>query len=622
MLRVRDGIILQPGDDLPPTTDGRVFLDAETTSFDRNVRALDPWKGHRVAGVGYALDDDGPAWYLPIRHRDSNLDLETVRRWLSDVMRRTSSWCNHNVKFDAHFLAADGVEPPTAVEDTLTLAKVVDSSRMSYTLDQLGRDLLGEGKTDDQLDAWIKGARTKNWGDAPVDLLGAHCCRDVMMNRALLRRLARDLPSDCERIWQLERKVTLVLYDVERTGLRVDVRELKVTALRIMAELLGLEEDLAELAGFAMNPGSNDDCYAALCTSNGLPVMGRTDAGDPSFDVEALQHYARLPQVSEDPRLSRLVESIAAHREKATLLHLFVEPYLDLQVDGVLHPSYNQAVRTGRMSCSRPNAQQLSSEAKRLVHPAPGCAFLGCDYSQIEFRILVHYMNNPEAVEAYARDPSTDYHAWVAQLCGIPRRPAKNVNFAMGYGAGRPKVVRMLAQEPELVHDLMLRIDEAIASGRLAPESRKTAFDAACQRRGQEVYRLYHARLPELRRVSRQATRNAEHRGYVFNAYGRRRHLSRRDAWRALNTVSQGLAADIMKDRLVATAPRYCRETRGLQQCAVVHDEVLFHGPSDELRAAQPWIVQTLEHPECSLRVPIRAEAKWSARSWGELEPG
>lgn len=622
MIRVQDGMVLQPGDALPPVGDGRVFLDAETTSFDPSVRALDPWKGHRIVGVGYALDDEGPAWYLPLRHREGNLDLATVVRWLSDVMRRTSSWCNHNLKFDAHFLAADGVEPPAEVEDTLTLAKVVDSSRMSYALDQLGRDLLGAGKHDEQLDAWVKGARTKNWGDAPIDLLGQHCCGDVVMTRALLRRLLRDLPADCERIWQLERRVTLALYDVERAGLRVDVHELKVTALRLMAELLGLEEDLAELAGFAMNPSSNDDCYAALCVAHGLPVMGRTDAGDPSFDVEALQHYSRLPQVSENASLSRLVESIAAHREKATLLHLFVEPYLELQVDGVLHPSYNQAVRTGRMSCSHPNAQQLSSEAKRLVHPAPGWAFLGCDYSQIEFRILVHYMQNPEALRAYAEDPDTDYHSWVAQLCGIPRRPAKNVNFAMGYGAGRPKVVRMLAQEPELVRDLMLRVDEAIAAGRLAASSRKAAFDSACQRRGQEVYRLYHSRLPELRRVSRQATRNAEQRGYVFNGYGRRRRLSRREAYRALNTVAQSFAADIMKDRLVATAPRYCRETRGLQQCAVVHDEVLFHGPSDELRAAQAWIESTLEHPECSLRVPVRCKAKWSTRSWGELETG
>lgn len=624
MIPVRDGFILQPGDAMPPVGDGRIVLDCETKSGDPRVSALSPWEGHRIAGIAYALDDDGPAWYLPIRQaRSTNLPIERVTTWATDVMRRASSWCNHNLKFDAHFLAADGVEPCAAVECTLTMAKLINSERNSYALDALAMDYLGTGKADVGLRDFLRGSKTKDFGDLPLDIIGAHGCRDVILNRALRRRLDALLPDECRRIWEIEQRVTLALFDMERAGMGVNPTELRVTALRLMSRLLGMEEEIATLAGSAINPSSNDDCYGALCVAHGLPVMGRTDGGDPSFDAEALTHYSHLPEVSSSLALSRLVELIAAHREIAVLLHTFVEPYTKLQVGGKLHPFYNQAVRTGRMSCKHPNAQQLSEEAKALIHPDPGHAFLSCDYSQIEFRIIAHYMNNPEAVRAYNENPDTDYHTWVAQLCGIPRKPAKNVNFAMGYGAGRPKVIRMLSQEPELIANILTRVDEAIAAGRIPAEQRKATLDGLCKKQGEEVYRRYHQRLPELRRVSSQAARNAERRGYVFNGYGRRRHLDRRHSYRGLNAVAQSFAADIMKDRLVATAPRYNPwvKSLGITQVAVVHDEVLFHGLTNVLSdpAVQRELLDTLEAPTCSLRVPIRCEAKYGTGSWAAL---
>jgi DNA polymerase I-like protein with 3'-5' exonuclease and polymerase domains len=311
------------------------------------------------------------------------------------------------------------------------------------------------------------------------------------------------------------------------------------------------------------------------------------------------------------------------YREQATLLHTFVEPYASLHRNGVLHPTYNQAVRTGRMSCSHPNAQQLSAEAKAYVHPPVGRWFVSHDASQIEFRILVHYMRNEEAIRAYGADPRTDYHEWVARLCGIPRRPAKNVNFAMGYGAGRPRVVSMLSQEPELVSGLLVAVDDAIASGRCDPSRRKEMFDQLCRRRGHEVYRTYHARLPELARLSKEATRNAERRGYVFNGYGRRRYLRRAKSYKALNAVVQSFAADMMKDRVAAIAPRYCREARdlGLTIHAIVHDEVLMSCEPDVARddRALAWMRDVLEHPSRSLRVPVRWETKRGDATWATL---
>ena len=64
---------------------------------------------------------------------------------------------------------------------------------------------------------------------------------------------------------------------------------------------------------------------------------------------------------------TRLVQLIREYRHWDKLLTAFIKPYQTLAVDGVLHCTYNQMVRTGRMSCSLPNMQQLSKDAKRLI---------------------------------------------------------------------------------------------------------------------------------------------------------------------------------------------------------------------------------------------------------------
>ena len=106
--------------------------------------------------------------------------------------------------------------------------------------------------------------------------------------------------------------------------------------------------------------------------------------------------------MKDDPGRTALIKVMQYYRKRNTLLTFFVRPYQEHQVNGLMHPDYNQAVRSGRMSCKRPNAQQLNKEAKEFVLPGEGRAFLSCDYSQVEFRLIVHYTRTIDAINAYA----------------------------------------------------------------------------------------------------------------------------------------------------------------------------------------------------------------------------
>ena len=621
------GRLVQALDELPRLQHAHdLFLDFETRSGNPKEKALRPYHGHRIAGICITADDVQGAWYVPIRcnYPRWNLPLEPTLEWLRDVVKTCENWVNHNIKFDAHFARQDDVHFYGKLIDTLTLSKIIESDRFEYGLDKLALDWLEEDITpyEKRLEAHLVGCRSQDYGDVPGDIIGEYGCQDVLTTRKLYRNILRRRDDQTAGVWNTETLLTPVLYDMEVEGLRVDPQELMITQFKTLAEMLQLEEELHTVTGIAIRPHTNDDCYEVLCNKYGLPVLGFTDTSDPSFDKDALTSYLAHPVVRASEELTGIVNKIRRYRTRHTLNSLFLEVFLRENVDGLMHPDYNQCVRTGRLSCHKPNSQQNSKEAKALIHPAPGCDLVGYDYSQIEFRLIVHFIQDLKAIAAYADNPDIDFHQWVANMCGIPRRPAKNVNFAMGFGGGKKRIVSMLAANMELVGNLADKVDELVKQGTITEGQRQLTFQALCARRGEQVYAQYHEALPSLKSTSLRAARALELRGYVFNAYGRRRHLPAKAAFRAFNSVIQSSAADAMKERTVAIAPRYNEWTRqlGIRLCASVHDETLMNWPKETSGdvALIRRMAEQLEDTAVKFRVPMRASCGRSSNNWAE----
>jgi len=648
-LRVQSGQrckMLEPGDPLPDLRGAReLYLDVETTSGDPKLKAISPWHGDEIAGIAVTHDDNPDAYYIPIRHWDYEhrcLPIEQVHRWLKETVGANNDWVNHNVKFDAHFCTNEGAEFGGRLVDTMTLAKLIDSDRgyggKGYGLKDLSEDWLDMDLREEQLlHAWLEAAKTKDFGDTPPDLLGRYACMDVQMNRLLWKYMCKRRPSEVKEVWDNEILLTPVLYDIENEGLRVDETELVAKEITTLQRMVQLEEWMHNHVGRMFSPGTPDSIADVIMNHFGLPAVEYTkgsiekaeEEGDdsllnPSFNKDALAAYQRLPEVMSDDSMYEFFDKLLSWRKLNTLLGFFVRPYQELNIDGILHPTYNQSVRTGRMSSKNPNAQQLSPEAKELVHPVDSECFLRFDYSQIEFRLICHYIRDEKAIRAYAENPDTDFHQFVADLCGIPRKPAKNVNFAIAYGGGRHKVLTMLAGEPALVKDLSHVVDEEIAAGKIRPSQKARRFQSLCERRARKVYNTYHRTFPGIKATSDRAVALAEGRGWVKNAYGRRRHLPIMFAYRAFNSIIQSCAADVMKAKLVQIAPRYNSMIRdlGIRVAACVHDEFLFAcsrdvGESNEVRQ---YIRDTLElhGEENRFRVPITVEGGYATSTWRE----
>lgn len=118
--------------------------------------------------------------------------------------------------------------------------------------------------------------------------------------------------------------------------------------------------------------------------------------------------------------------------------------------EGRVHASLNslKAV-TGRLSCSSPNIQQVSTDERmrRAWVPSEGRVLVGVDAEGLELRCLAHYLW-PLDDGAYGRmllegrkEDGTDVHSVVRDLLGFyDRNQTKRAEYGWLYGAGDAKL--------------------------------------------------------------------------------------------------------------------------------------------------------------------------------------
>jgi len=622
MIRFENGgILVNHPSELPNFVGASsVFLDFETTSGDEKQDSLNPWHHCGIAGIAITVDDCPNAYYIPFQHWE-HADQQAAADWLYDVLMNCDYWINHNIKYDAHVLANQlNIIPKCKFICTLTLSKLIDSDRImrgGYGLDALSLSWLSEdiSKYEARLKPYL--VNNQDYGRIPADILGEYACQDVLTNRRLWGFLLANLPEESGGVWNTEIELTKRLYEMERNGMPIDPTELQITEYKTLNRMLKIDDELTKICGRSFRPHVNEDAYDVLCNQYGLPVLAYTkdkhgeETNNPSFDKYALAMYLAQPHAPID-----LIVLMQEYRKHSQFNSLFLTPWQRLHRNGRLHPIYNQCVRTGRLSCSDPNAQQLNELAKMLVHPKPGYAFISIDASQIEFRFIVHYIQDASAIAAFHENPDTDFHEWVGLQCGVSRKPAKTINFGIAFGEGKKKLTKQLSSNVELVGIIKEQVELMIASGDIPREQEQAYFMSLAAARALHVYNTYHRTFPTMKATMRDIERVLKARGHVRNMFGRRRVLPPDKAYRGFNTLNQSSAADWMKERTVALCTMI--DGTGIEFVASVHDEILLQAPieiANDPRTIRDLVafMETLTIP---LRVPIRCSVGMSAKDW------
>lgn len=562
-----------------------VALDTETTS-------LEPMQA-RLVGISLSVAP-GQACYIPVAHRGTDAQGQLPR---NEVLAKMKSWLEdtaptkllHHAKYDTHIFANEGIDLQGVADDTMLQAYVLESHR-GVGLDELGQRYLGvKGVTFEELCG--KGAHQICFDEVDLERATQYACEDADFTLRLHEVLRPQVKKDArlEFVYELEMKVSRVLFEIERTGVKIDATELGRQSHVLGQEMLELEQRAYTLAGQPFNLNSPKQLGEILFGRMQLPVVRKTAGGAPSTDEEVLTKLAEdypLPQV--------LLEYRGLAKLKSTYTDKL--PRMVNATTGRVHTHYAQAaVITGRLASSEPNLQNIPvrSEAGRRVREAfvaSGGVIVSADYSQIELRVMAHVSNDANLQRAFAA--GEDIHrATASEVFGVSladvsadqRRAAKAINFGLIYGMGAFGLASNLG----------------------------ITRDAA-----QSYIDRYFARYPGVAQYMAETRTLAHAQGYVETVFGRRLWLAdinaagarRAGAERAaINAPMQGTAADLIKLAMVAVQDWLKSEALQTKMVMQVHDELVLDVPLEELdqiRAKLPGLMCDV----AVLKVPLVAE--------------
>lgn len=221
-----------------------------------------------------------------------------------------------------------------------------------------------------------------------------------------------------------------------------------------------------------------------------------------------------------------ITNQILKYRGKIKIVNDFIEkPYLMVQKDHKIHAQFNQlGADTGRMSCEKPNLQQIPSHAKDIRHmfrATPGYVMISSDYSSQEPRIAAYVSQDKGMIQAF-KDNKDIYSAIASMSFNLPyeqclennpetgeyqpegykrRNEAKKIVLGVLYGRSVPSIAEQLYGDDKDMSD-----------------KEKTA-------KAQKIFDAVLNNFSGLRNLMLAARKSATKLGYTETILGRRKYL-------------------------------------------------------------------------------------------------
>ncbi len=426
------------------------------------------------------------------------------------------------------------------ITDTLVLSRLANPSRDGgHSLESWGQTL-NQPKGD-----------YNDWDNFSHDML-EYCVQDVKVNTLVYKRLLSELKGFEPECINLEHQVQGIISSQIKTGWLLDQEKCFLLLAELKEKKYDLEDKVHEV--FKPLPTFIKEITPKIKKDGTLSVVGLKFLGEqwqlavapfsridfPVFNLGSrqqigrhLQYYGWKPnQFTEkgqpivDEAVLRAVKDIPEAALIGEYLMLQkriaqVQSWLEaVKDDGRVHGYVNSnGAVTGRMTHSSPNMGQIPAvyspygrECRDVWTVPEGYKLVGMDASQLELRMLAHYMND----EGYTNEVlNGDIHTANQLAAGLETRDqAKTFIYAFLYGAGDAKI-------------------GSIVGG--------TAVD------GKRLKEKFLANTPSLGRL-RERVGVASGRGYVLGLDKRRVYV--RSAHAALNTLLQSAGAIVMKKAL------------------------------------------------------------------------
>ncbi len=555
-----------------------ISVDTETNAYDiRDGRGF-----CMGTSIAFGFNDQlVHSTYFPFRHKHGVNYQHFILDQVKDLIETHDAVVFHNAKFDLVSLNSLGINRTGLFYDTMLMAHMVNENLLSKSLDFCSRWFLKEKGKDkaDALDMFIKAS---GWENVPAIAMFDYACRDAELTLALYYHLNKEMSAQSlydGELWEYEQEFVRTLIAMERRGVRIDqelAAEQYALGIKTMAEIQ---------SKLKLNPASPKDLEKLLINELGLPVVKRTPGGKPSFDKFAMGVYDELLEVNDNDLAKQILTYRGWQKTTSSNYHAYMEL---LSPDGRIRPNYKiHGTVTGRLSCEKPNLQQIprsgdnpwNGKLKKAFIAKEGFTLYEIDYSQLELRLATAYANEEGLKAAFAE--GRDVFTEMSNELGMARHDVKTLTYTIQYGGGVNRV--------------------------------STVFKLP-EYRAKEIIDNFYAKYPGFREKTRIAQRKTFTQGYLKLWSGRRRHFvdPQSEAHKAFNSVIQGGAAEIMKRQMVRLHNTLDNE----EECRMllqVHDSVVLEIRDDVADNYLPEIKQLMEDVKPDFGVKFAADLhKWS----------
>ncbi|MFT2787498.1 DNA polymerase I [Helicobacter pylori] len=542
-------------------------------------------KEKKVLALAFLLEDQG--YFLPLEEAlFSPFSLEFLQNAFSQMLQHAQI-IGHDLKPLLSFLKAKYQVPleNIRIQDTQILAFLKNPEKVGF--DEVLKEYLKEELIPHEK---IKDFKTKSKA-GKLELLS------VELNA--LKRLCEYFEKGGleEGLLALAREVETpfmkVLMGMEFQGFKIDAPYFKRLEQEFKDELHVLERQILELIGVDFNLNSPKQLSEILYEKLELPKNKSHSTDEKSL----------LKILDKHPSIALILE----YRELNKLFNTYTTPLLRLKdKDDKIHTTFIQTgTATGRLSSHSPNLQNIPVRSpkgllirKGFIASSKEYCLLGVDYSQIELRLLAHFSQDKDLMDAFLK--RRDIHLETSKalfgedLAKEKRSIAKSINFGLVYGMGSKKLSETLN----------------------IPLSEAKSYIEAYFRRFPSIKDYLNRMKEEILKTSKAFTLLGRYR--VFDFTGANDYIKGNYLREGVNAIFQGSASDLLKLGMLKVSERF-KNNPSVRLLLQVHDELIFEIEEKNALELQQEIQRILNDEVYPLRVPLETSA-FMAKRWNELK--
>ncbi|AHN38145.1 DNA polymerase I [Helicobacter pylori] len=392
---------------------------------------------------------------------------------------------------------------------------------------------------------------------------------------------------------EVETPFMKVLMGMEFQGFKIDAPYFKCLEQEFKNELHVLERQILELIGVDFNLNSPKQLSEILYEKLELPKNKSHSTDEKSL----------LKILDKHPSIALILE----YRELNKLFNTYTTPLLRLKdKDDKIHTTFIQTgTATGRLSSHSPNLQNIPVRSpkgllirKGFIASSKEYCLLGVDYSQIELRLLAHFSQDKDLMDAFLK--GRDIHLETSKalfgedLAKEKRSIAKSINFGLVYGMGSKK----------LSETLNIPLNEA------------KSYTEAYFKRFPSIKDYLNRMKEEILKTSKAFTLLGRYR--VFDFTGVNDYIKGNYLREGVNAIFQGSASDLLKLGMLKVSERF-KNNPSVRLLLQVHDELIFEIEEKNAPELQQEIQRILNDEVYPLRVPLETSA-FIAKRWNELK--